>query len=129
MAIFHFVLVILAAGALVNAWLLPDGLFSSWRQALRKWGEPRHTKPTLWDNVRWWFAELLNCRICLTYHVAWWLIAIFYVPSLWLTPLQGVLWLMPVYALAATRISLLIGTLSTWLDVSGDPECDTYDDE
>ena len=123
MAIFEFVLIFLAAGALVNAWMMRDGLFAGARSWLEAWGDPSGHN-TLGDAVRWFIASLLTCRVCLTYHTAFWLIVIFWLPGLFLAPPWVYIWFTPVYALAATRVSLLLGTLSISLDVENDPEAD-----
>lgn len=125
MMLLDFVMLVLAAGALVNAWMMEDGLFDGWRGWLSAWGEPSGYD-TWGDSVRWFFAKLFNCRTCLTYHVAFWLIIIFWLPSLfWLKPPMSIAWFIPVYALAVTRLSLLIGTVVTYLDIEGDPEVDS----
>lgn len=126
MDLVSFVMLFLAAGALVNAWMLKDGLFEPWRDWLSVWGSPADAG-TWGEYARWFIAKLLTCRICLTYHVAFWLIVLFWLPSFWLPPPWGVVLFIPVYALAATRLSLLIGTVVTYLDLV-DPETD-YDGE
>ena len=124
MAILDFVMIFLATGALVNAWMLTGGLFEGWRDFLAAWGEPEGVSPRS-DAVRQFFAKLLTCRICLTYHVSFWLLVLFYLPSsLWLSPPWAVVWLLPVYALAATRLSLLVGMLVALFDLKPDPEND-----
>jgi len=125
MDLLDFVVLFLATGALVNAWMHKDGIFEELRDAISAWGEPRHETSTLRDKMRNCFARLLNCRVCLTYHTAFWLIVLFYVPShLWLSPPWAVVWFLPVYALAATRLSLLIGSLTAALPIEDDPEND-----
>jgi len=131
MPIYDFVMLFLASGALVNAWMMKDGLFEGWRDSLLAWGEPRaeiessFSWPTLGDRWRWFWSKLLTCRVCVTYHVSFWLITIFYLPRLlWLTAPWDVVLFIPVYALAATRLSLLIGAAVTALGIEGDPEVD-----
>jgi len=125
MTALDIVVCMLAAGAAVNAWLMKGGLFATWRDTLHAWGEPVGEVPTRADDARWLIAKLFNCRICLTYHVAFWLLVLFYLPSqLWLKPPWDVVWLIPVYALAVTRLSLLIGTITAYLNIEGDPEND-----
>jgi hypothetical protein len=128
MAVLDFVMLFLAAGALVNAWMMTDGLFEGVRDWLDSWGEPSgglDWKDRVYDNIRWFISKLFTCRTCLTYHVSFWLIVIFWLPSLfWLKPPWSLVWFIPVYALAATRLSLLIGTAVAWMEIDGDPETD-----
>jgi len=125
MDLLDFVMLFLATGALVNAWMHKDGIFEGLRDAISAWGEPRHETPTLRDKMRNSSARLLNCRVCLTYHAAFWLIVLFYVPShLWLSPPWATIWRLPVWALAATRLSLLVGTFTACLPIEDDPEND-----
>jgi len=122
-----FVMLFLAVGALVNAWMMQGGLFHATRTRIwLRWGYPGlgEEPANKGEILRWAFAKLLNCRICLTYHVSFWLIIIFWLPGLWLDPLWAKAWFIPVYALAATRLSLLIGTAVTYMDIEGDPEVD-----
>jgi len=117
MDLLDFVALFLAAGAVVNAWMKKDGLFAGWRDWLAIWGDQ--------SGWRWFFATLLNCRVCLTYHAAFWLMVVFYLPShFWLSPPWAVVWFLPVYSLAATRLSLLIGSLTASLPIENDPEND-----
>ena len=106
-----FVALVAATGAIVNAWLHPGGLFDDTRDWISVWAHPK-------------VAQLFNCRLCLSYHAAFWLLVLFFIPSLWLSPPWDVVWFLPVYALAATRFSLLIGTAATALDIENDPEVD-----
>jgi len=80
----------------------------------------RPRRDWFWAKLAW----LVNCRVCLSYHAAFWLVVLFYVPSLWLSPPWDVVWYLPVYSLAATRVSLLIGSLTAALPIDNDPEND-----
>jgi len=131
----EFLATVGATGAVVNAWLHKGGLFENWRDAIGVWGlqrpagqlpggEASYGYPTLSDTVRANISRLCRCRVCLSYHVAFWLLVLFFIPSLWLSPPWDVVWFLPVYALAATRFSLLIGTAATALDIENDPEVD-----
>lgn len=125
MSLLDFWMVLLAAGALVNAWMLRGGLFETWRDWLAVWGNAQHSGLPPERKFRWIVGKLFTCRTCLTYHVAFWMLVVFYIPkTLLLGPSAGVVWFIPVYALAASRLSLLIGTLTAWLDIEGDPEND-----
>jgi hypothetical protein len=125
MYLLDFVMLFLAAGALVNAWMMKDGLFEGWRDSLSAWGEPVHEEPNFGDKWRWFWSKLLTCRVCLTYHASFWLTVLFWLPGLlWLWPPWDVVLFIPVYALAATRLSLLIGSAVTALGIEGDPEVD-----
>jgi hypothetical protein len=122
-----FVALALAAGAVVNAWLHEGGLFEQWRDALFVWGEysPAEPRPaTRRERAKELFAQLVNCRVCLTYHAAFWLFVLFLLPAFWLTPPWPLIAKAPIYVLAATRISLLIGLyVETW-GLENDPEND-----
>lgn len=122
-SILDVVVVALAAGALVNAWLHSGGLFEGFRDWLGVLAVPRN-KP--WHD---WFWErlhfLLTCRVCLTYHAAFWLLVLFCATShLWTAPLVALIVRTPIYALAAARISLMLGSLIMALGLEGDPEAD-----
>jgi hypothetical protein len=58
-------------------------------------------------------AELLTCWFCLSHHTPWILSMLFLFPALFVTTPAGVFLLkLPVYSLAATRVSFLI---DAWL--------------
>jgi len=116
MTILEFVAVCLAAGALVDAWLHEPGLFDEVREWISVWGQPRP------DEVRetgltWraWgrgkIAQLAGCHKCMTYHAAFWLLLLFWLPSHWLNPPWTQILFFPIWALAATRFSLLMADL------------------
>ena len=117
-----FVGLFLATGALVNAWLQPDGLFSDVLVAIEVWGEGSSRRSPRANRIAAAIAELLNCRVCLSYHVAFWLAVLFYVPRLFLASPWDVVVYLPVYSLAATRLSILIGLGLSCLDLENDPE-------
>ena len=120
----EFVALIGATGALVNAWLLKDGLFENWRLHIDWWSDP-DLDGAPWKNaVRSKINELFKCRVCLSYHVAFWLVVLFFIPSLYLPTPWSVVWFFPVYALAITRFSLLISLASSLTDVEGNHELD-----
>lgn len=120
MHLLDFVMIFLASGALVNAWMHAGGLFEEWRDSISVWAE----REDAYQRRRQLLAQLLTCRVCLTYHASFWLLVLFFVPSLWLSPPWCVVWFIPVYALAATRLSLLIGSLTAALPIDNDPEND-----
>ena len=103
-----FVVLALASGALVNAWLKEDGLFSELRLEIAIWGEPttaEQDKPTWWSWVRNKTATLAGCEFCLTYHAAFWLMVLCYLPRFFIIwPWDHIIFL-PVYILAAARLS------------------------
>lgn len=131
----EFIAIIGAAGALVNAWLHKNGLFENYRDVLTTWGlrrpagylpngEASYVYPTLSDTVRAKISQLLQCRVCLTYHVAFGLTVIFFLPTLWMDERAAVIYFSPMYALAATRFSLLIGSVTAAFDIENDLEND-----
>jgi hypothetical protein len=93
----------LATNALVLAWLHEGGLFAECLLKIEAWGEYLPTdfeagvprwKPWLKHKI----AFGLRCPFCLSYHVGFWLVLLCWVP--------GGLWMIPVYALAVTRLSI-----------------------
>ena len=109
MCCLDFVAIVAATGAIVNAWLHPDGLFED----TRDWLSVR--APAI-------VAQLASCRLCLSYHVAFWLIVLLYLPSLWLMPPWSMIVKVPIYSLAATRLSILIGLYTDRWGLEDDPE-------
>jgi hypothetical protein len=109
-----FAAVALAAGALVDAWLVERGLFEELLDKIAAWGTIQQADRQEDGRLRWsawWRNKLaygLHCAFCLSYHTAFWLLLLFYLPSLWLSPPWDVVCKLPIYSLAATRLSLII---------------------
>jgi hypothetical protein len=102
----------LAAGVPVNAWLHKGGIFEEKREKLATWGDPDSESPQAGSRVeqmRGLLAQLLTCRFCLSHHIPWILILLFYLPSLLLIEPWSIIVKLPIYSLAATRLSLLLG--------------------
>jgi hypothetical protein len=102
----------LAAGVPVNAWLHKGGIFEEKREKIGTWGDPdseTESFNTKAERRRGLVAQLLICRFCLSHHTPWILILLFYLPSLWLVDPWSTIVKLPVYSLAATRLSLLLG--------------------
>lgn len=51
------------------------------------------------------FIELISCRYCLSHHVPYILLGLFFVPSLFVPVLYSHLFMFPIYSLAVTRMS------------------------
>jgi len=102
----------LAAGVPINAWLHTGGIFEEWVEWLRVWAEfvPTDTKqlPDKHDEIRARVGQLLTCFFCLSHHVPWILILLFYLPSLCVAAPWSVMFKLPIYSLAATRITLIV---------------------
>jgi len=116
MTFLEFIALLAASGALVDAWLHEPGVFDDAREWFRVWGQPRPEEIT--ENGLTWrawargkIAQLSECRTCLTYHAAFWLLVLFWLPSFWLNPPWDWIVFLPVFSLAATRFSLLLADL------------------
>lgn len=121
MEIIDLVIMALAARAIVDAWLHPGGLFETVRERIHTWGDfqadetdgssySEYVAPTVVDRLRYRISQLLNCRVCLTYHVS----AIVFV-MLWLSHVSST-WLsifrMPVYVFAVAGLANILLTLT-----------------
>lgn len=132
MYLLDFIAIIGAVGAVVNAWMHRGGLFEDWRDRLEVWasnpsdetGPAAKSLSWAYHGTRARIAQLFNCRFCLSYHVAFWLIVLFYLPSLWLAPPWSLLVKLPIYSLAATRFSLLLSMAIALWNLEDDPEND-----
>ena len=102
----------LAAGVPINAWLHKGGIFEEWVEWLRVWAEfvPTDTKalPDKNDRIRERVGQLLTCFFCLSHYTPWILILLFYLPSLCFNAPWSVVIKLPIYAMAATRITLIV---------------------
>jgi len=58
-----------------------------------------------------WVAELLNCGFCLSHHTPWVLLLLCYLPSLFIVEPWAFLFKVPIYSLAATRISTILAAI------------------
>jgi hypothetical protein len=102
----------LATGAVVDAWR-NGSIFAGWRAVV----EARAAAHELgFRGAENFLAALLDCAFCLSYHVPAWLILTQYLPSLLLSFVEwrtaARIWLLPSYALAATRVSWLVNGLA-----------------
>lgn len=100
-----FAVLALAANAVVRAWLHEGGLFEELRDWLTTWITPV-AAPSWSAWLREKLVWLLQCPICLTYHAAFWLAALCFLPSLWLSPPWSIVVKLPLYSLAATQLAL-----------------------
>lgn len=105
-----FIALVLATGAPINAWLLEQGPLSSIREWLIAWGtveapaDAENWQPSWEDRFRAAIAELVQCRFCLHYYVPG-ILLICYAIGVFEEPPWDILWKLPIYALAATRVS------------------------
>ena len=108
-----------ATSALVLAWLQKDGLFAELLLKIDAWGScvpadfeagVLRWKPWLKNKI----AYGLQCRKCLSFHVAFWLAVIFIVPGFFCSDQVALLLKLPIYTLAATRIALLCFEDDLW---------------
>jgi hypothetical protein len=100
-----------AAHALTLAWMMKDGLFAELRDKIDVWGS--YAPVDLANGVatrRAWIkhkiAYGLQCPICFTFHTAFWLGLIFLGPSFFCDGPVASLLKLPIYTLAAARISI-----------------------
>ena len=119
MQLLDFVALFLAVGAVVDVWLREGGLFEDFRDLIQTWGTSVDTtdarRETPWRRWYHWAREklgqLAGCNFCLSYHAAFWLLALFYVPSLFIVSPWNVVIKLPIYLLAATRLSLAFDSI------------------
>jgi hypothetical protein len=113
MFVLDFIALILAVGAPINAWLHPGGILEELREYVAAWAEGSYEdRPPTWREIfRERIGALANCRFCLSYHVPWVLLLLCYVPSLWLHSPWDMLVKLPIYSLAATRVSMILWPL------------------
>ena len=97
-----FVAVALAAGTPINAWLYQFSILASLRERVVVWGES-HGDST---DFRSKLAQLLTCRFCMSHWTPALLILLFYLPSLFLREPYCTVVKLPIYSLAATRLTL-----------------------
>jgi hypothetical protein len=100
-----------ATSSLVLAWLQPNGLFAELLLKIDAWGS--YTTADFEGGVPRWvpwiknkIAYGLQCRICLSFHFAFWLAVFFIAPSFFCSPELALLVKLPLYSLAATRIAI-----------------------
>jgi hypothetical protein len=131
-----FVALIAATGVPVNAWLYEDSIIAGWREWFIAWGDyaipadAADFSPTLWQRSRARIAQLLSCRFCMSHWVPVMLIVAFFIPSLWMPSPWSTVIKFPVYFLAATRFSLILGYAANKLrHRDSDPEADTDNKE
>ena len=100
-----------ATSALVVGWMKRDGLFEELRDKIAVWGT--YVPADLVAGVPSWkpwikhkIAQGAQCRICLSFHFAFWLGLIFLAPGFWCKPETALFIKLPIYTLAATRIAI-----------------------
>ena len=103
MGVFDWMCLVLATGALLDAWR-NGKIFARHRVHVEQaCAQPR-------NSVESFFAELLDCAFCLSYHVPYVLLSVCALCG-WLVPgWQVVPWTL-IYGLAATRASNLVNEL------------------
>lgn len=106
---------ILATGVPINAWLYEASILAGWREWLLAYAEglseEHQTRVPLRVRIVMLFAELMTCRFCMSHWVPWILLALFFVPSLFLEAPWQTLMKCPIYALAATRGALCLSNV------------------
>lgn len=132
MDLVDFIVLILAASAMVDVWR-NGSVFADLRAYFEarqdaglvddslppvpvrsdSGGEPADEEPRpFWQRLADWlprpFVELLNCSYCLSHHTPWVLALLLWWPSTWLVQPLAILCKIPLYSLAATRAGYLI---------------------
>ncbi len=82
----YSIAVILATRAVLRAWFY-GSLFEKWLGYFER-------RPGL-------LGDLLTCPFCLSYHVVFWLFVAFYVPSLFFSYPNKIIWFLPAVILAS----------------------------
>ena len=100
-----------AAHALAVAWTMPGGLFAELLDKIDAWGSYAPVDlvdgvPTMWPWIKNKIAYGLHCRTCVSFHFAFWLAVIFLAPSFFFVDAYALLWKLPIYVLASTRLAL-----------------------
>ena len=138
-----FVVIALAAGAVVDVWR-NGGLFAEFRNYCDLRADSDPSDAPVADSLdtyppgptpRWmkvadkllprFVAELLSCWFCFSYHAPWLVIAVLYVPSLFVPPPWHWIALVPLYSLAATRAGNI---LNAWLPTDAQYETDIQEE-
>jgi len=109
MSAVDLIAIALAAGVPINAWLYEQSVVAAWREWVSAWGEPGGSRTRRVGPYRELVATLLTCRFCLSHWVPLLLIVFFYLPSLWLREPWDIVVKLPIYSMAATRLSLALG--------------------
>lgn len=100
------VVIAAAINQVCDTWF-SGSLFAGPRAYLEAWQGPAiFENPTRLDRARLFFADLLLCPFCLSHHVMILMILAFWLPTFITT--WGVLTMLPVYGLAALRLSFII---------------------
>jgi hypothetical protein len=101
-----------AIGIPVEIWLKPGGLLEGPREWVIAWGSSIASADRLSrkDRLRLLVAELAQCGFCLTRWSAILLTIMLVAPSLWTAPPWRSLLRLPIYAMAAVRISDMLTT-------------------
>lgn len=107
-----FLVLCLAVSGFAHAWFLEDGIFAPVITSIVMWAVPtaaEEAHPTWNSWGRDKLAELVTCHTCMTFHIAFWLAVLFFLPGFFITSMAWRCVLhMPLFILAAARIALLI---------------------
>ena len=105
------VAIALAINQVCDTWF-NGSIFAVPRAYLEAWQSIED--PTGLDRVRLFFADLLLCPFCLSHHVMILMILAFWLPSF--LPTGGVITMLPVYGVAALRLSFIIKSINPYDD-------------
>lgn len=116
-----FFVLTLAASGLVDLWK-NGSIFATGRaileakvdeEGLPTENESSHSLPGLptpwyWQRIPLFFAKMLSCSFCLSFHTPWLLALLCFLPALWLPGTWAWSSKLLVYSLAATRLGTII---------------------
>jgi hypothetical protein len=124
-ALLDFLALTLAAGYAANVWLMRGSLFEGPRERLKVWAEPVEGEDpdSRTARFRGHVGHLARCRVCLTGQAACWAALLLFLPALFAPAPWDAALKLPVYALAAARLSVLIAD-----SASEEDRDDTIDD-
>ncbi len=97
MTLLDFVIVALAADAITSAWFFGE-IFDSVRGYFQIFKDKTLTK------TEWFFGTLFTCIFCLPYHIAFWTVALLWLPGFLLPEPWQTMSRLPVYAFAVTTV-------------------------
>lgn len=96
----------LAINQVCDTWF-NGSIFAGARAYMEVWQDVE--SPRRVDRMRRFFANLLSCPFCLSHHVMFFLVVVCWLPALLAaTPPWEIITMIPVYGLAALRLSLLL---------------------
>ena len=101
----------LAINQVCDTWF-NGSIFAGTRAYLEVWQDVESSRYI--DRIRRFFANLLSCQFCLSHHIMFFLVVICWLPTLLAdVPPWSFITMLPVYGLAALRLSLLLDEVTS----------------